>query len=60
VRPLAARAPPHERAPPHPPNPPLAAAAKPTVSAAAAADAKDSTSVHYIYLCRKGAEGGDE
>lgn len=36
-------------------HPPSLSAAKPTVSAAAAADSKDATSVHYVYLCRKGA-----
>lgn len=37
---------------------PIRRTAKPTVSAAAAADSKDATSVHYVYLCRKGA--GDD
>mmetsp|Transcript_14963 Transcript_14963/g.47710 ORF Transcript_14963/g.47710 Transcript_14963/m.47710 type:complete len:213 (+) Transcript_14963:14-652(+) len=31
---------------------------KPTVSAAAVPDAKDASSVHYIYVCRKGGAGG--
>ena len=33
--------------------------AKPTVSAAAVPDAKDASSVHYVYVCAKGAESDD-
>ncbi len=33
---------------------------KPTVSATAAADTKDASSVHYIYACVKGTPGDDE
>ena len=34
--------------------------AKPTVSATAVPDAKDASSVHYVYVCSKGADDDDE
>jgi hypothetical protein len=33
---------------------------KPTVSAAAVPDTKDANSVHYVYVCQKGAQTNKE